>query len=85
MEKKIKEGVYLSFVTRERWLQRTKELTGEDLRKFVSECNPIAIAPSALLKITLGMDKKQLISLGKEMEPDFNPHTDYYVIRYATP
>lgn len=81
----IKPGVYLSFVTQERWLKRTEELTGDDLRTFVAECNPISIAPPGLIRTDLGMTKDKLVALGYELEPDFNPHTDYYVIRRVSP
>lgn len=82
MEKEIKAGVFISVITREKWLERTEVLTGDDLRFFAKKCNP---AKNSFGYPEIGLSKETILDACKELEPSFKPETDYFVIRYAPP
>lgn len=79
-----KPGVFISVITKEKWLERTSILKGPDLTYYVSQCNPAWLAGDAFIDI-IGVGKKELYELCRKLEPEFNPETDYYVIRIAEP
>lgn len=85
MEKQTKTGVFISAITKEKMQERAMNLHGEDLKYFVEKCNPANLLPSSLIDHVIGISSDELISICKELEPNFNPETDYFVIRYAQP
>ncbi len=82
MEKEIRPGVFISVVTLDRWQTRTAFLSGEELKYFVEKCNPTRMATTDSIKNTIGVDRDELFTVCKGLEPLFNPLTDYYVVRY---
>lgn len=80
MEKEIKPGVFISVVTREQWVKRVDTLTGDDLAHFISKCNPASLASRILFRIT-GIRAYELLKICQELEPEFDPLTDYFVVR----
>ena len=84
MEKEISPGVYLSVITRERWLKRIDSLEGEDLRFFVERCNRIKHT-NIVIENIFGLSREQFIEILRELEPEFNEKDDFYAIRYAQP
>lgn len=81
-EKETKPGVFISVITLDQWQVRTAVLTGEDLKYFVEKCNPLTLATDSLEDV-IGVDTVGLLEVCKELEPNLNPITDYFVIRYA--
>lgn len=81
MEKEIRPGVFISVVTLDKWQIRTAFLTGEDLKYFVEKCNPTRMATDSI-KDVIGVNRKELFTVCKDLEPNFNPLMDFYVIRY---
>lgn len=82
MEKETKPGVFISPITRAKWIRRIEALKGEDLREFVCKCNPASFATDNM-EFIIGLKRQPLFDLCKELDPDFNPQTDFFVIRYA--
>jgi hypothetical protein len=82
MESETKSGVFVSAITQDKWLRQTHTLKGEDLLFFVQKCHPALLISSDIIFL-LGVDKETLFEILKSLEPDFNPETDYYAIRYA--
>lgn len=82
MEKEIKEGVFISVITMDKWLRQTETLKGEELQYFVEKCNRAKFVHHNV-RYMLGVTKEKLFEILKEMEPEFNEETDDYVIRYA--
>jgi len=72
-EIEIEPGLWLSVVTREKWLRRVEVLKGDDRQFFIAKCNPASIAPDHMRKH---------FGMCRQIEPHFNPKTDYYVLRY---
>ncbi len=81
MEKETKPGVFISVITLDQWQVRTAFLTGEDLKYFVEKCNPIRMATDSI-KDVIGVNREELFTVCKDLEPNFNPLTDYYVIQH---
>lgn len=82
MEKEIRPGVFISVITRERWIQRTEVLQGEDLRYFVEQCNKYGNV-EIVLKHVFNITPDEFIDALRELEPNFNEKEDFYVVRYA--
>ena len=80
-EKEISPGLFITPITRERWLQRTDVLKGEDLKWFIESCNRF-IETDILIKHIIGMTRDEFLGELLNIEPNFNPTTDYYVLRY---
>jgi hypothetical protein len=83
MEHKTETGIYISVITRDKMIDRAENLSGEDLKTFVEKCNPASqVRPNSFLaQNILGMSGNELLAVCKELEPNFNPKTDYYVLR----
>jgi hypothetical protein len=76
MEIEINPGTFLSVITKEQWLRRIEQLSGDDLAHFLSQCNLARAVPDKVF-----IQKDELLKKCKELEPHFDPETDYYVIR----
>lgn len=81
MEKEIKPGIFISVVTQEQWIERTGNLTGEDLRFFVCQCNPFKLNMGSLRNE--GIKPHELQQFCEDLNEDFDPETDYFTIRYT--
>lgn len=77
-EYEVKPGVFISVVTREKWLQRVDVLKGEDLHDFISKCNLFRMYPESDLIL-----KGDLLEACRSLEPNFDTEKDYYVIRMS--
>ena len=82
MEKQVKPGVYISAITKAKWHERVEALSGDDRAFFIEQCNPFRVYSSVFIDVT-GMSRTELLELCLELESDFNPETDFIVIRYA--
>ena len=80
MEKETKPGVFISVITLDRWQIRTAFLSGEELKYFVEKCNPTRMVTDSIKDI-IGVDRNELFTVCKDLEPLFNPLTDYFAIR----
>ena len=57
-------------------------LNGEDIFYVPAEkCNPIRMATDSI-KDVIGVNREELFTVCKDLEPNFNPLTDYYVIQH---
>lgn len=74
-EIEIEPGIFISVITKKQWDHRTSVLKGDDLQFFIAKCNPAKLAPV--------YGRKKLYKVCEKLESEFNPETDYYVIRYA--
>jgi hypothetical protein len=83
MEKEIKEGIFISVVTKKQWVNRIDTLEGDDRKHFIEKCNPFNEADQRSLKKTLGFNLVDLYYLCKDIEPDFDVQEDFYTVRYA--
>lgn len=81
MEHETRPGVFISVITRQTWLRRTELLTGDELRYFLGQCNP-AKNYSDVWEDDLGVNRRELFKILRKLDSEFNPKTDYYVIRY---
>lgn len=82
VEKETKPGVFISVVTKENWLKRTDALSGEDLTHFIQKCNPFKLVTDSLEGV-LGVNMAGLLKVCRDLEPEFDPISDYYTVRYA--
>lgn len=80
MEKQIRPGVYVSVLTRNAYVDRAATLTRPELTTFIMKAKPLRFAQSPSL-IGHNIDADELLSTCKELEPDLEPETDYYVLR----
>ena len=79
MEKEIRPGVFISVVSEERFRLRINTLTGEDLHHFILKCNHFKLSRKALEGI--GIKAFEIQQACEELDPHFDPETDYFVIR----
>jgi hypothetical protein len=81
MEHETRPGVFISVITRQTWLRRTELLTGDELRYFLEQCNPAKYYDN-VWKDDIGVNRDEMFEILRKLDSDFDPQTDYYVIRY---
>ena len=82
-ETEIIPGVFVSVMRKERWNERVNSLHGDDLKEFVEKCNPASSGINIMTQHFLGMSVKRFYEICLELDPEFNPRTDYYIFRYV--
>ena len=82
-ETEILPGVFVSVMRKERWNERVNSLHGDDLKEFVEKCNPAFSGINIMTQHFLGMSVERFFEICKELDPEFNSWTDYYVFRYV--
>jgi hypothetical protein len=82
MEKEIAPGIFISVITKSRWLQRTESLKGEDLQHFMQHCNRVKNT-NIIIEHIFGVQKDKFVKALRELEPKFNENDDFYAVRYA--
>jgi hypothetical protein len=79
METEIRPGVFISVVSQEMFHKRINTLTGEDLHHFILKCNQFKLSMKALTSV--GIKAFEIQQACEDIDPDFNPEEDYYVVR----
>jgi hypothetical protein len=80
-DQETKPGVFITPITKQRYYERIEALKGEDRHFFISECNRFKDYSSVFIEIT-GRNKADLLELCRNIEPNFNPETDFFAVRY---
>lgn len=83
-EVQIKKGVYITPITKKRYMERLESLQGEDKAYFMFKCVKFSECSVTLLD-SMETTLQDLFTACKAIEPDLDPETDFFAVRYFPP
>lgn len=81
-EFETRPGVFVTPMSKDKWMDRACSLSGEDKIQFVARTNWFNMVDTTMCETIFAMKKHQLTALIIERYPEFNPLTDVIFVRY---